>query len=185
MNRYLELLFGWIGVKNASEIASYTYSKDQYPLLVCLSSDNNKITIEHILQSKILDESNMLHILSNVRYQFYSPNNEDSEIDKNWYIPESHLTLISRQDAQLQNIANILNIEMEKIIAINNVDNIIWSIQYSKTKKMIDERITNNKNEQILFYGCPLSMAQDILRYGFNSDDHRIHGKFSKLSSFL
>ena len=38
-------------------------------------------------------------------------------------------------------------------------------------KKKIDDRNGHNQNEKELFYGCPLSMAQNILQYGFDYDD--------------
>ena len=181
----MELLLGWIGLKNALKIASYT--KDQYPLLVFLSSDNSSITIRRILASDktIQNDTCMLRILSNVQDSFYSPNNEVNETDKNWCISESHFAPILPQDAQFQKIANNLNIKMEKIIAIEKVENIKWSIQYLEKKKLVGKRITDNEKEKILFYGCPLSMAQDILRSGFDLDKHRIHGKFFKLLSFF
>jgi len=47
-------------------------------------------------------------------------------------------------------------------------------------KKQFDDVNGRNLNEKELFYGCPLSMARNILQNGFDYDTDRIHGKFDQ-----
>jgi len=181
----LKLLIENVCSEIASKIASYSYSKDEYPLLVCLAFQDNQYTILSTIKSEVQDKDMMYNLLCVARDDFDRPNNQDLIIlenqNKNWHIPNSHLTSIPSGSDQFQAIVNNLNIRREKIIRISTIENLIWSIQYSCEKKRIDDRNGHSPNEKELFYGCPLSMAEAILRNGFDDGSNQIHGKFIRI----
>jgi hypothetical protein len=168
-------------------VASVISSENQYPLLVCLSRTNDRFNIVSIIDSKILEEDMMFSMLCVARDDFDKQNNQDSIINENqnekWHVPNSHLKSISRQSDQFQKIVNDLNLEKEKIIDINMIENIIWSIQYSSEKRKIDDRNRYSQNEKELFYGCSLSTAQQILKEGFKDNSDGIYGRGFYFSS--
>jgi hypothetical protein len=178
----LKLLIETVGSKVASQIASYSYSENQYPLLACLAWKNNQYTTMRIITSEVSDEDVMFNLLRLARDDFDDENYQDSipveSQNENWYIPNSQLTSITSESDQFQIIANSLEIEKEKIIDISMIENIIWSVQYSCMKKQFDDVNQCSPNEKELFYGCPLSMARNILQNGFDNKTNQIHGKF-------
>ncbi len=178
----MKLLIETVGSKVASQIASYSYSENQYPLLACLAWKNNQYTTMRIITSEVSDEDVMFNLLRLARDDFDDENYQDSipveSQNENWYIPNSQLTSITSESDQFQIIANSLEIEKEKIIDISMIENIIWSVQYSCMKKQFDDVNRCSPNEKELFYGCPLSMARNILQNGFDNKTNQIHGKF-------
>lgn len=178
----MKLLIETVGSKVASQIASYSYSENQYPLLACLAWKNNQYTTMRIITSEVSDEDVMFNLLRLARDDFDDENYQDSipveSQNENWYIPNSQLTSITSESDQFQIIANSLEIEKEKIIDISMIENIIWSVQYSCMKKQFDDVNQCSPNEKELFYGCPLSMARNILQNGFDNKTNQIHGKF-------
>ncbi len=135
-----------------------------------------------IITSEVSDEDVMFNLLRLARDDFDDENYQDSipveSQNENWYIPNSQLTSITSESDQFQIIANSLEIEKEKIIDISMIENIIWSVQYSCMKKQFDDVNQCSPNEKELFYGCPLSMARNILQNGFDNKTNQIHGKF-------
>lgn len=179
----MQLLISQVGSKIASEIAQYLHSEAEYPLLICLAFENNQYTIVSSIDSKVQDEGMMFSMLSLMRDDFDKQNNPNSIINRSddgtWYIPNSDLTTITSDSDQFRTISNNLNIEECKIVDIRMIENLIWSVQYSSMKKHMEDRTGYSPRERQLFYGCPLSMAENILRNGFNYDTYRIHGNKS------
>jgi hypothetical protein len=173
------LLIETLGSEVASQIDSYSHLEMQYPLLVCLSRTNNRYFIlDNIIDNSVQDEDTMYNILGAIRGEFNRKTNPNEGKIKEWYIPNSHYKSLPPGSDQFIRILRNLNIEEQKITRIEKIENILWSVQYSSEKRRYDDRNGRSPNERELFYGCPSSMARDILRNGFDLDTNCIHGKF-------
>jgi hypothetical protein len=167
-----------LGSEVASQIDSYSHLEMQYPLLVCLSRTKSGYFILDPIIDNGVQEDMMHSILRAIRDEFDKGINLNEGAVKRWCIPNSHYKSLPPDSDQFIRILRSLNIEERKITSIEKIENILWSVQYSSEKRRYGDRNGRSPNERELFYGCPSSMARDILRNGFHLDTNCIHGKF-------
>ena len=134
-----------------------------------------------MIDNTVSDEGTMYSILCTARYDFDHPNTQDPRLQliptEERHMANSQLTPIDRQSEKFKGIASRLNIEKTNIFQMEQIENIMWSVQYSSEKSKINDRHGVFQNERELFYGCPSSMAREILRNGFDMNSNCIHGK--------
>lgn len=100
--RLLTILCTHVG----EEIAAITDSTptDMYPLLICLSFDNNQIKVESVIQGMMSNSEVLGHLIQardtfNVQNQSLIPTNYSStnSTTENWTVPPSTLTEVVEQ----------------------------------------------------------------------------------------
>jgi hypothetical protein len=134
--------------------------------------------VDPIIDNKAQDEEAMMATLRAISDEFHSDTNLNEDEIKEWYMPSSHRTPIQQGSDQFREILSKLDIEEQKVQAIEQIENILWSVQYSSEKERYENRSGRNPNDKELFYRCPITMAHDILQNGFFSDTKSICGKF-------
>ena len=174
----MKLLIETFGSEVVSRITPYEYLPSSYPLLVCISNSNGRYCILDIIDNRAQDEGAMVNTLRVISDEFHSDTaSYESEI-KEWHMPNSQRTLIPVGSVQFKEILSKLGIEERKVQTIEEIENILWSVQYSSKKEKYEQRNGRNPNDEEFFYRCSLTTALDILRDGFFSDTESIHGKF-------
>ena len=143
---------------------------------------NNQSTILGTINGDTHDADAMHTVLTVMRDDFDRPDFEPVyEPIREWYMPNSELTVVLPQTEQFQQLLTRLNLEIGKVKDIKKIENIMWSVQYSIAKTNVDHSQGSTANEVELFYGCPSNIAHDILQHGFNLAFHCIHGNFLKI----
>lgn len=138
---------------------------DQYTILGTINGDTNY-------------EDTTQTALTVMRHDFDQPDvSLVNESVKQWYMPHSDLTPIDSQTEEFRRITISLNLEEKKITSMEKIDNITWSVQYSKAKTQLNDSQGFTANEEELFYSCPPHIGHDILQHGFDLNMHCIHGK--------
>ncbi len=178
----MTIILTYAGEEVAALIASS--SIDVYPLLICLTFNQNQIKVESIIRGA-MSNSEVLALLIQTRDAFNAQIQLLDTTDFNlknistedWFIPASTLTEVEKESDEFRKVVTYFDNDASSIVRIDRIENLTWSMHYFNQKEMIDSRLGYNDTEKILFHGCSYSAAEQILQKGF---DHQYIGENGK-----
>jgi hypothetical protein len=160
---------------------------DDYPLLLCLLSEQDQINVIKVI--KHLDDTSSpdeIYIrLIDIRTQFDCPSermvhyeNQHLSIcpDEDWLPSPSQLEFVDQQSDEFRKLADDFSKIPGRIFNVERIQNKGWLIEYEQKKRRISDRIGHDRTERILFHGCLRAASQEILQKGFHYELIGIHG---------
>jgi hypothetical protein len=171
------MLRSYLGDAVAKTVASSPI--DKYPMLISLMFNKGNVKIIDIIEGPMTSDETFIRLIE-VRDKFDRRDEKPDQTNlslrpvsnEGWSMSPSVLISIDRRSGEFERIACQYVGATDQVTSIDEIENTLWLFQYLNLKKTIDNRLKGDTSEQLLVFPCLQSIAEEILRNGFN-DSHK------------